>query len=201
MSGKWFLARVYGLIPSLEDSRQRLTAFLHWAAGPLIAGLKPAALVRIPRGDLAAAWTAWGGEFRAARGISALPLRETPGGSLILLFRRGPLIRKALTGIPARFLSSLAYPVRSGADACLETLQARFKAGGEFPHEIGIFLGYPPEDVIGFRSGKPSPYTCHGYWKVYHRPERAKRTFAYLDAARIKLIKEFLPEKVNFCNY
>jgi hypothetical protein len=188
---KQFLARAYRLLPSLGDARRRLIVFLHWAAGPLVAGLKPAALVRIPKGDLAAAWAAWGTEFCAPRGISVLSLRENPGGSLVLLFRRRLLCRKALTGVAARFLNSMTYPVRSGPEACLKVLQIRFREPGEFPHEIGIFLGYPPEDVIGFCSGKPSPYPCHGYWKVYHRPERAERTFAYLDAVRIKLIKEF----------
>jgi hypothetical protein len=196
---KRYLARVYRLIPGLEDSRRRLAAFLHWAAGPLVAGLRPAALIRIPGGDLAASWSAWGAEFCADRGISVLPLRESSGGSLVLLFRRRPLIRKALTGVAARFLSSAAYPISSGADACLRVLQARFKEPGKFPHEIGIFLGYPPEDVIGFRSGKPSPYSCRGYWKVYHRPDRAERTFAYLDAARIKLVREFFYDRDRAC--
>jgi hypothetical protein len=188
---KQFLAGFYGFLPSLGDTRRRLIAFLHWAAGPLVAGLKPAALIRFPKGDLAAAWKNWGIELCALRGISVLPLRENPGGCLALLFRRRLLCRKALTGIPARFLASIGYPVRSGPEGCLRILQTRFREPGKFPHEIGIFLGYPPEDVIGFRSGKPSPYACCGYWKVYHRPERAERTFAYLDAARIKLIKEF----------
>ncbi|MDR3138705.1 MAG: DUF3793 family protein [Treponema sp.] len=192
MGDKLFLARAYRIILGLEDTRRRLRAFMSWAAGPLIAGVRPAALIRMPRGDLATAWAAWGRELCGAWSLSALPLRESPGGTLIFLFRRRALARKALTGIPARFLAALGYPVRSGLEASLELLRTRFEKPGKFPHEIGIFLGYPPGDVAGFRSGKPSPYPCRGYWKVYHRPERAERTFAYLDAARIKLVKEFL---------
>jgi hypothetical protein len=149
---------------------------------------------------LAVSWAAWGDEFCAARGISALALRESTGGSLVLLFRRRHLVRKALTGVPARFLSSMAYPVGSGVDACLRVLQDRFQVPGEFPHEIGIFLGYPPEDVIGFRSGRPSPYSCRGYWQVYHRPDRAERTFAYLDAARIKMVRDFFYDGGRACS-
>lgn len=37
----------------------------------------------------------------------------------------------------------------------------------DFPHEMGILLGYPVEDVEGFiiNNGKNELYT--GYWKVY----------------------------------
>jgi hypothetical protein len=52
-------------------------------------------------------------------------------------------------------------------------------------------------DVIGFCSGKPSPYGCRGYWQVYHRPERAQRTFAWMDAARLKLTEEFLSKTIT----
>ena len=38
-----------------------------------------------------------------------------------------------------------------------------------FPHEMGLLLGYPVEDVTGFmvHGGKNSLYS--GYWKVYAR--------------------------------
>lgn len=39
--------------------------------------------------------------------------------------------------------------------------------GEPFPHEIGVFLGYPIEDVIGFMKYKGARALCSGYWKVY----------------------------------
>jgi hypothetical protein len=81
--------------------------------------------------------------------------------------------------------------VEFGLGVCLDYLKSRFSDPGGFPHEVGIFLGYPLEDVISFSAGKSSPYTCHGYWKVYFRPEKAERTFAYMDAARLKSVGEF----------
>ena len=47
---------------------------------------------------------------------------------------------------------------------------------GEFPHEVGLFLSYPPEDVKGFLEHRPCK--CVGCWKVYENEEAAKKTFA-----------------------
>ena len=35
----------------------------------------------------------------------------------------------------------------------------------EFPHEIGVFLGYPAQDVRGFMEGRKA--TCRGAWHAY----------------------------------
>ena len=48
----------------------------------------------------------------------------------------------------------------------------------EFPHEIGFFLGYPHEDVIGFIENNGQNYLEVGPWKVYANQSHALRTFA-----------------------
>ena len=48
----------------------------------------------------------------------------------------------------------------------------------EFPHEIGLFLGYPPEDVYGFIENKADGFKCVGCWKVYGDARAAQKTFA-----------------------
>lgn len=56
----------------------------------------------------------------------------------------------------------------------------------EFPHEIGFFLGYPYEDVIGFIENSGQNYLEVGPWKVYANQNQARRTFArYRRCARI----------------
>ncbi|MDR3145479.1 MAG: DUF3793 family protein [Treponema sp.] len=193
---KLLLAKIAGLFPWLPEEQQKLEVFIRWAAGPVIAGLKPASLVSFLRSQSGDAWERRGAGICRGLGISAFPLRKSQRGTLVLLFRRRYLIRKVLTGVPGRYLRSLSYPTEFGPEACLTHLKARFTAldtiSSPFPHEVGIFLGYPPVDVIGFCSGKPSPYNCRGYWQVYHRPERAQRAFAWMDAARLKLMEEFL---------
>jgi hypothetical protein len=194
------LAHAYGLIPRLSGEIARLEALLRWAAGPVIAGVRPASLVWLPRALAGNAWEQDGSEHCASLGLSALALREGTGGTLALIYRQGLLARKLRTGARARYLRSLDYPREGGLSGCLAFLKKRF-AGPAFPHEVGIFLGYPLEDVICFSAGKSSPYACRGYWKVYRRPEKAERTFAYMDAARLSLMRELfsgsLPEDDN----
>ncbi len=49
----------------------------------------------------------------------------------------------------------------------LETLKEKILSSEVFPHEIGIFLGYPLEDVIGFIENKGENCKLVGCWKVY----------------------------------
>ena len=57
--------------------------------------------------------------------------------------------------------------------------QQTFKGdeSGEFPHEVGLFLSYPPEDVLGFILNKACNHKCVGCWKVYSDEQAAKCIF------------------------
>lgn len=46
-----------------------------------------------------------------------------------------------------------------------------------FPHEMGFFLGYPYEDVLGFIEHEGRDYLAVGPWKVYAHLDRALQTF------------------------
>lgn len=43
--------------------------------------------------------------------------------------------------------------------------------------QIGLFLGYPPEDVEGFLRNRAQKYKCIGCWKVYGDEKKAKAQF------------------------
>ena len=57
--------------------------------------------------------------------------------------------------------------------------QQTFKGGesGDFPHEVGLFLSYPPEDVQGFIDHRAMDFKCAGLWKVYGDQQRAQALF------------------------
>lgn len=61
---------------------------------------------------------------------------------------------------------------------CLETLKQHLRESDCFPHEIGVFLGYPLADVQGFikHGGKNCKY-C-GIWKVYSNECETRQLFA-----------------------
>ena len=61
---------------------------------------------------------------------------------------------------------------------CVANLIRRFREGGEFPHEVGLFLSYPPEDVKGFIDNRACDFKCAGLWKVYGDEKKARKLFA-----------------------
>lgn len=71
-------------------------------------------------------------------------------------------------------------------------LQKRL-AKKEFPHEIGVFLGYPLTDVLSFIEGKKHLYI--GYWKVYSRVNNCKQTFTKYNKCTNEMVKRFIGGK------
>ena len=80
------------------------------------------------------------------------------------------------------------YPVSDGVEAMLTHLGARL-AGAEFPHEVGLFLGYPAADVEGFRRNAGRNCKLCGHWKVYGQVEEARRRFLAFDRCREALCR------------
>jgi hypothetical protein len=58
-----------------------------------------------------------------------------------------------------------------------------------FPHELGILLGYPIEDVMGFivNQGQNSLYV--GYWKLYGNLEEKLHLFEQFQRAKELMIR------------
>lgn len=76
--------------------------------------------------------------------------------------------------------------------ALLSHLKKRLSQSEGFPHEIGLFLGYPLEDVIGFCRHKGEGCKLCGYWKVYGDVESARKSFALFDRCRELLFSHLL---------
>ena len=70
----------------------------------------------------------------------------------------------------------------------------------EFPHEIGLFLGYPPSDVQAFINQPCTGVKYVGCWKSYSNPDECKRlTDSYnkcMEAWRKKMSMGFSLEQL-----
>lgn len=69
------------------------------------------------------------------------------------------------------------------------------KKEGEFPHEQGLLLGYPAEDVKGYMDNKGRNYLCTGYWQVYADPAAKLNLFQKFELARERLIRAIFDGK------
>ncbi len=110
------------------------------------------------------------------KGLRILPLRWKDGKVLLYLYRPKLLERDLGNPLAEKLLSECGYTC-GDANACLVRLISRLRTEAEFPHEVGLFLGYPPADVDGFMHRKEEYKLC-GLWKVYDDVEGAVRQFS-----------------------
>lgn len=83
---------------------------------------------------------------------------------------------KGSNGKALDYLKRSGYDISSD-DALIESLRSKIESVGCVPHEIGIFLGYPLDDVKGFIENKGRCPKCMGCWKVYGSEEVAAKMF------------------------
>lgn len=146
---------------------------------PTLAGLKTGNLFSCAcasRGELTAALRILNNKL-VPKGIRVIPLRWTNGRALIYVYRSSGL-KRDLSDAQARALLEENGYVCERADSCIMRLIERIGTSEEFPHEIGLFLSYPPEDVCAFIEKKACDHKCVGCWKVYGDVDAAQRTFA-----------------------
>ena len=81
------------------------------------------------------------------------------------------------------FLRAMGYGDTS-PDGALAFLRQRLAESPCFPHEIGVFLGYPLSDVIAFMRDGGRGCRCSGCWKAYTNECEAMRIFQRYKACR-----------------
>lgn len=117
------------------------------------------------------------------KGITLFILKETNQNALIYVCRVGRLSADLKRECVKSFLKKYGY-TEFDAPGAIYKLKERLNESESFPHEIGLFLGYPFEDVKGFieNSGKNCKY-C-GYWKVYEHETEKQKLFQKFNKCR-----------------
>lgn len=111
------------------------------------------------------------------KGLRIRPVRFQEGRALIYVYRPARLTADLQHALAEQLLRERGYSTET-SECCVVHLMKRLCECEEFPHEIGLFLGYPPEDVHGFIENKADGCKCVGCWKVYGDVETAQKTFA-----------------------
>lgn len=151
---------------------------------PTLAGIKPASLFRCGRHsakNVKQAVEDWNHAL-IRLGLRVRILKECPntGDCMVYLYRPAWVECLLFDEDTLRFLDCQGYQ-HGSAEFLLEQLSSRLCLEQDYPHEIGLFLGYPLSDVIGFIENKGWNYTSCGCWKSYGDPEKAQ---AYFDLCR-----------------
>jgi hypothetical protein len=161
-----------------STDRDCLAAFVALQAAEVLAGAKPSNLVsmvkkRPPCGrDFRALWKEHGPGLIVESSLEARELIDRGNSLLLLLYDRGSLKRLLSRRNVVILLRRAGYPRDIDVESVLDELQIRLSSG-KFPHEIGILLGYPLKDVVGFMGWARLRFSFQGPWKIYGNPRQS----------------------------
>lgn len=162
---------------------------------PAISGIKPANIITFPvkegeKGPGISRLAAGYDRYLKKRDLRFQILCECPGRCLLMVYRPSLLERHLRQPQVREILVREGYDTES-LENMVGQLAGRVGRSGscEFPHEIGLFLGYPVEDVVGFMENRGKNYLYSCYWKVYSDVERAKAWCSQWERVRDGLVK------------
>ena len=126
-----------------------------------------------------------------AKGVYVENLRIRDGRALIWVYRKSQLEVRLQETKNRKFLKTCGYQSRE-IDSVITKLKKRISNTDDFPHEIGIFLGYPLADVVAFIKNGGKHSKCTGCWKVYSDECEAMRLFEMYEKCQKVYRKMFL---------
>ncbi len=172
------------------DKERKLEFHIVCQCAPVLKGIKISNIVTIQSGT-------WKTVRRtlAGSGILCVPLFLRKDNDVIFLYRYEKLEEHLKKEDIRQFLEEYGYfdPV---VESVIFRLRRRYQEYSEgkisFPHELGVLLEYPLEDVQGFIRNQGKNCLLCRYWKVYHDKERAKEIFRRYDEVRECAMKEMI---------
>lgn len=170
-------------IPPQEDLRELLYKRLFFAVAPVSERVKPAVLYNLNTPVDIRLWKTEKGYLLKKLSLNAFCVYEEAGFLTLLLYRKELLEKHLMHPSIDDFLHCAGYRLHGTIGEKLCSLKQRYSIT-EYPHEIGVFLGYPLGDVCGFIQNKGKNYKLCKYWKVYDDVQHSQRLFAQIDRAK-----------------
>ncbi len=174
-----------------------LSYLIVFYAAPTFADEKPSNLI-IFKNNLRSAhdlWHKYKTRIKKEFNISFYELQIRDNSTVVLFYRKRSLENLLNHPDYNNYLKKIGYLEPSDIECSLLKLRGEYSCG--CPHEIGLFLGYPLDDVIAFTQCPKKKYLAVGYWKVYYNLEKAMDVFKKYDSLKqsvyIKLKKGINP--------
>lgn len=157
---------------------------------PVLKGVKISNLITMKTGG----WRKIRAYLKKSR-IICIPLYADAEKEVLFLYRYEQLEQHLKNREVREFLRGCGYESFEVASV-LVRLRRRYRlyAGisKEFPHELGVLLGYPVGDVQGFIDNRGENSLTSRYWKVYQNPKEAERIFDLYDRVKEQALKEIM---------
>ena len=168
------------ILKRFPDPLDCLTAHLMLECAEVLAGVKPANLISIsnraqPCGrNLYQLWQNHHEELAARLAdLTTMVLQTRERALLLLCYNRDRLERHLAHSGIRTLLHKAGYDAGSTSSALLDELRRRVSNNDSFPHEIGLFIGYPAKDVAAFMGLIQLPFACQCLWKIYGNPDKS----------------------------
>ena len=183
------------------ESRGEVNQLASWLAvelAPTLAGEKEATILCLRDNRQRALWTWWRRHHWSV--LKGLPLqwrvlRLWDNGAVLFFFRPEVLEACFRRAEHAALLHYCGYDPGATLATQLDRLTMRFRQ--EVPHEMGLFLGIPLKDVLGFMGLSQEGRSGGGLWHVYGDPkpslERMQRWERLKERAK-ELLRCSLPD-------
>ncbi len=172
------------LVAFYPAPQECLETFLVASAAEVVAGVKPANLIRIINRALPCGrsvfnlWHEYGADVLAGTVLSALTIKDDEHGVLLLLYRPELLEKRLQSRTMQSFLRQRGYQMPITLENSLLSLVKSF-AENETPDEVGFFLGYPAKDVKGFCNGESTAWNGRCLWRIYGPPARSLKLYQH----------------------
>lgn len=174
------------------NDKEYLFSIIAYSAGPTLAREKPSSLLIFNNNNrnVHDSWRKFKEEVTDKFKINFFELKKNKESTVVLIYNETILkhVLKELKNI--NFLKRFGYNDEMTIDEILIYLSKRFE--NVCPHEIGIFLGYPIEDVAMFVNCPNKKCKMVGYWKVYHNIEQAKSIFKKYDDIKVSIVRTMM---------
>lgn len=155
---------------------------------PIFTSRKPSSVLTFSKHgrNMYGLWKQYKSKFFEGSAIHFYELKKTEQKVCVLFYVPGHLMGTLTYGEHMAFLKKFGYHEHMTLREYLELLKKRFAE--DCPHEVGLFLGVPLNDIKGFIACNGKNYLFSGYWKVYHCLQQTLDTFKLYDQAKMQVV-------------
>jgi len=173
-----------------------LESLIAYHCAPALMGIKPANIAAVQKERIPNIYDEIErlNQQLCCRDIYLTIVSDSDKRVLIMVYRRKMLENHIYSAENSTFLAQFGYPSDSDIDTYLSHLKMRMTKE-DFPHEIGVFLGYPLHDIHCFINNRDGECLFIGEWRVYHNVEEAKKLFLRYKICRDALVKRIIAGK------
>ncbi|WP_193708361.1 DUF3793 family protein [Alkalibaculum sporogenes] len=176
------------------SGKDYVKCIIAFGTAPTLRGKKPSSILTLKkqRKNVYYIWNRYKEEICSELGLDYYELVKRQDSVSVLFYRKESLELHLSDAKNKNYLENIGYEKNISFDNKLRLLRRRYS--NICPHEMGIFLGIPAEDVCGFVKHQGKNCILCRYWKVYNNPIEAQKLFDNFDYARKIVIQEVIKE-------